>query len=43
MAQRIVPLGMTPRPGDAAAFEALLRSEYPRWGRVVKEPGAKVD
>jgi tripartite-type tricarboxylate transporter receptor subunit TctC len=42
-AQRIAPLGMTPRPGDAAAFEALLRSEYPRWGRIVKESGAKVD
>jgi len=42
-AERIAPLGMTPRIGDAAAFEALLRSEYPRWGRVVKESGAQVD
>ncbi len=42
-ADRIAPLGMTPRPGDMHAFEALLRSEYPRWERIVRESGAKVD
>lgn len=42
-AEKIAPLGMTPRPGDSAAFEALLRSEYPRWERIVKDSGAKVD
>lgn len=42
-AEKIAPLGMTPRKGGAADFEALLRSEYTRWERVVKESGAKVD
>lgn len=42
-ADRMAPLGMEPRPGGIDAFDALLRSEYERWARVVKESGAKVD
>ena len=42
-AEKIAPMGMTPRKGGAAEFDALLRSEYARWERVVKESGAKVD
>jgi tripartite-type tricarboxylate transporter receptor subunit TctC len=42
-AEKIAPIGMTPRKGGAAEFEALLRSEYARWDRVVKESGAKVE
>ena len=37
------PLGMTPRVGGIEAFEKLLRSEYERWAKVVKQSGAKVD
>lgn len=42
-ADRLAPLGMQPRLGGAEAFDALLRSEYERWAKVVKESGAKVD
>lgn len=42
-ADRLAPLGMTPRVGGIEAFEKLLRSEYERWAKVVKESGAKVD
>ena len=42
-AEKLAPVGMTPRKGGAADFDALLRSEYTRWERVVKESGAKVD
>lgn len=42
-AERIAPLGMHPRHGGPAEFEALLRAEYPRWERIVRESGAKVD
>jgi len=42
-ADRMAPLGMEPRPGGIQAFDSLLRSEYERWAKVVKESGAKVD
>jgi tripartite-type tricarboxylate transporter receptor subunit TctC len=42
-AEKIAPLGMTPRKGGSAETAALLQSEYARWGRVVKESGAKVE
>jgi tripartite-type tricarboxylate transporter receptor subunit TctC len=31
-AERLAPLGMQPRPGDAAELEALVRSEYETLG-----------
>jgi tripartite-type tricarboxylate transporter receptor subunit TctC len=42
-AERIASLGMHPRPGGIAEFDALLRSEHERWGQIVRESGAKVD
>jgi len=42
-AERLAPLGMEPRPGDMAAAERQLRSEYARWEKIVKESGATVD
>ena len=29
--------------GSAEQFAALIKDEIPRWGKVVKESGAKVD
>lgn len=42
-AEKLAPLGMEPRPGDMAAAERLLRSEYARWAKIVKDSGATVD
>jgi tripartite-type tricarboxylate transporter receptor subunit TctC len=35
--------GADPAGGTAEQFAALIKSEVPRWGLVVKESGAKVD
>ncbi|MFN0164266.1 MAG: tripartite tricarboxylate transporter substrate binding protein [Burkholderiales bacterium] len=35
--------GMEPAGGSAAQFGALIASEQERWGRLVKETGARVD
>lgn len=35
--------GADPAGGSAEQFAALIKDEIPRWGKVVKESGAKVD
>lgn len=35
--------GADPAGGTAEQFAALIRDEIPRWGKVVKESGARVD
>jgi tripartite-type tricarboxylate transporter receptor subunit TctC len=35
--------GAEPTPMGAAAFEQLLRNEYARWGKVIREARIKVD
>ena len=35
--------GADPAGGTPEAFAALIRDEIPRWGKVVKESGAKID
>lgn len=35
--------GADPAGGTAEQFAALIKDEIPRWGKVVKESGAKVD
>ena len=42
-AKRIQALGQTPNPSTPEQFGELIRSEYERWGRVVKASGAKAD
>ena len=42
-AGRIQAMGQTVSPSTPAEFEKLMRSEYQRWGKVVKASGAKVD
>jgi len=41
--QRMTTLGMVTRPAGAAEFGAFLRAEYERWGRIVRESGARVE
>ena len=41
--QRMTTLGMVTRPAGATEFGAYLKSEYERWGRIVRESGARVE
>ena len=42
-ARRILALGSEPHPGTPEEFWTLVRSDYARWGEVIKRTGAKVD
>ena len=42
-ANRIRAMGQGVSPSTPEAFTKLMREEYQRWGKVVKESGAKVD
>ncbi len=41
--KRLSDEGADPAGGTPEQFAALIRDEIPRWGKVVKESGAKVD
>ena len=41
--ERFAALGVVPRAGNAAEFGVFIRSELAKWGRVVRESGARVD
>jgi len=41
--RRIVSLGQTPVTSTPEEFDGWIRSEFERWGRVVKASGAKAD
>lgn len=43
LAKRLSDEGADPAGGTPEQFAALIKEEIPRWGRVVKESGAKVD
>ena len=43
VASRIQTMGQTVSPSTPEAFAKLMRMEYERWGKVVKESGAKVE
>lgn len=34
-------LGLDPEPGDPAKFHALIRSDFARWGKLIREAGIK--
>jgi tripartite-type tricarboxylate transporter receptor subunit TctC len=41
--EAIVAQGVEPKPGSAQEFAQLFRSEYARWGKVIREGGIKSD
>jgi tripartite-type tricarboxylate transporter receptor subunit TctC len=43
VAERVQQLGQTPSPAGAEEFGRYIRSDYERWGRVVKASGAKAE
>lgn len=43
MAQKLVAIGGMPAPSTPEEFGAFIRSEIPRWARLVEQTGAKVD
>ena len=43
LAKRLADEGADPAGGTPEQFAALIRDEIPRWGKVVKESGAKID
>ena len=43
LSRRLADEGAQPAGGTPEQFKALIASEIPRWGQVVKDAGAKVD
>lgn len=43
LAKRLGDEGADPAGGTPEQFAALIKEEIPRWGKVVKESGAKID
>ena len=43
LAKRLGDEGADPAGGTPEQFAALIRDEIPRWGKIVKDSGAKVD
>ncbi len=41
--ERLKVVGQTPSPSTPEEFQAQIRTDYERWGKVVKMSGAKVD
>lgn len=41
--QQLVPQGLEPQTGTPEQFTAYMRTEFEKWGRVVKESGAKAE
>jgi len=41
--KRLGDEGADPAGGTPEQFAALIKDEVPRWGKVVKESGARVD
>jgi len=41
--QRLAPLGVEPAGGTTAEFGAYIRAEIAKWGKVVRDSGARVD
>jgi tripartite-type tricarboxylate transporter receptor subunit TctC len=40
---RLATLGAEPMSGGPREFQALIKTEFEKWGRIVKESGARVE
>ena len=43
MTRQLTALGIEPQASTPEAFDALIRSEIPKWAKIVKASGAKVE
>jgi tripartite-type tricarboxylate transporter receptor subunit TctC len=43
LAKRLGDEGADPAPGTPEEFAALIKADLPRWGKVVRESGARID
>jgi tripartite-type tricarboxylate transporter receptor subunit TctC len=43
MKERLAAIGAEPAPGTPEQFGRLIRTEYVKWGEVVKRAGARID
>jgi tripartite-type tricarboxylate transporter receptor subunit TctC len=43
LSKRLGDEGADPAGGTPEQFAALIKDEIPRWGKVVKDSGARVD
>jgi tripartite-type tricarboxylate transporter receptor subunit TctC len=41
--QKLMEMGSPPVAGTAEQFGALIRSEIPKWGKVVKQANVSLD
>lgn len=41
--KRFIDLGAEPMPGSPEAFGAFVKSEYERWGKLIREAGIRVE
>ena len=41
--ERMKAIGQTPAPSTPEEFQAQIRADYERWGKVVRQSGAKAD
>ena len=43
MKERFAGLGVEPAPGTPDQLASLIREDLVRWGKIVKESGARLD
>jgi hypothetical protein len=41
--ERFIALGSEPIPSTPEAFASLMKAELPKWAKIVKESGARLD
>ena len=41
--ERCATLGVVPLTGNPTEFSAFIQSELAKWGKVVRESGARID
>jgi len=41
--EKLRTIGQTPAPSTPEEFQAQIRTDYERWGRIVRQSGTKAD